>query len=508
MEPEKPKPALLCSASNDAEFEEIWQRLSRESRPATPPSAPQSPEPRTAEEQRADEEDELREILEHDLRPTEPRPPGWGLLTGLEPVRRRQRPMHTSDVAGSADSVAFERSRGSGDAVVPAVALAPSEPEPVRARSTNGLAAAVKAEVARRAEEQAALEARQRAQAQALDGADAEIERLKDQLAENQSGDEDAQDYDHERTDGGASAQWGSSDDEEDETAGDQRRQQRLRWAEMLRELHGRHKAQTRQKLGAHALWKAVQKEAGPAAAPPLAFVDKWVERTGRRVIRPDLPSAEFIGEWLAGRNGQQRDVADVEQWRRELNSAKATYRRLEQAHQKRPSFSNGEPTDESIEYERQVKELRREMRQLRANIAAGQIVRSEAVADGSGPPPRSAQRPPSFGSAKKWELALREIYADFVREHGVAPGVYRLRELMAAKCGARLAPRYPRAAEDRDLHPWNNDPRQIGVRVPLRSIELHRVAGHLTAFNRIPTTADSGRPAAAVSSNAYGRGW
>jgi hypothetical protein len=298
-----------------------------------------------------------------------------------------------------------------------------------------------------------------------------------------------------------------SSDEEQWDCARvDERRRQQLDWADMLRDVHGSHMDQTRQKLGAHALWRAVKKEAGDAA-PPLSFVDKWVERTGRRKIRPDLPPAEFVRDWLADRNGQQRDVADVEQWQRELNSAKATYRRLEQAHQKRPSFSNGVTTDESVEYERQIKELRQEMRQLRANIRAGQIVRREALHDGSGPPARSAQRPPSFGSVKKWELLLRETYADLVREHGIAPGVHRLRVELETKCGARLAPRYPRCEEDTDLHPYNNDARQIGTRAPLRSIELHRVPGHLTAYNRIPTTAMGGRPTAMLQSNAYGRG-
>lgn len=51
------------------------------------------------------------------------------------------------------------------------------------------------------------------------------------------------------------------------------------------------------------------------------------------------------------------------------------------------------------------------------------QIVRAEAVADGSGPPALSSQRSPAFGSAKKWDLMLRELYQEFVREHGVAPG-------------------------------------------------------------------------------------
>ena len=108
----------------------------------------------------------------------------------------------------------------------------------------------------------------------------------------------------------------------------------------------------------------------------------------------------------------------------------------------------------------------------------------------------------------KKWELLLRETYADFVREHGVAPGVHRLRKELETKCGARLAPRYPRNTEDADFHPWNNDPRQIGTRAPLRSIELHRVPGHLTAYNRIPTTAMGSRPTPTLSSNAYGRGY
>lgn len=484
---EPPKPKLLCTASTDAEFEEIWQRLSRESRPATPPSAPASP--RTAEHEERAVEEELREILEHERRAPDPYPPGWGLLTGLEPTVRRRR----HQAIESTDTSSHD---------VEAATAQPTLPEPVLARSTAGLVAAVEAEVARRAEH-AALEEQRRANALAIDGAEAEIERLTDKLVGQQATEED-----NNSDDDGDGALTESSDEEQWNGARvNERRRQQLHWADMLRSMHGAHLAQTRQKLGAHALWKAVKEEAG-GAAPPLSFVDKWIERTGRRKIRPDLPSAEFVREWLADRNGQQRDVADVEQWQRELNSAKATCRRLEQAHQKRPSFSNGVPTDESVEYERQIKELRQEMRQLRANIRAGQIVRREALRDGSGPPARSAQRPPSVGSVKKWELLLRETYADLVREHGIAPGVHRLRTELKAKCGARLAPRYPRCEEDADLHPWNNDPRQIGTRAPLRSIELHRVPGHLTAYNRIPTNAPGARPTATLQSNAYGRGF
>lgn len=492
-----PKSALLCKASSDAEFEEIWQRLSRESRPATPPSAPPSPvrvakeERRVAEEQRQAAEDELRDILERERLASDPHPPGWGLLTGLEPPARRRRPQVTEG-ADTARPTAAEACN------TEAAASHSTLPEPVLARSITGLAEAAQAEVARR-QERALLE-EQRAKEIALDGAEAEIERLKGELAGNQTDEAD----DDEQMDPLTES---SDEDADEDPRVTERQRQRLRWANMLREVHSAYVSQTRQKLGAHALWRAVKQQAGEAA-PPLTFVDKWVERTGRRKIRPDLPSADFVRDWLAGRNGQQRDVADVEQWQRELNSAKATYRRLEQDHQKRPSFSNGEPTDESVEYERQIKELKQDMRQLRANIRAGQIVRREALRDGSGPPPRSAQRPPSFGSVKKWELMLRETYADCVREHGVAPGVHRLRKELETKCGARLAPRYPRCTEDADFHPWNNDPRQIGTRAPLRSIELHRVPGHLTAYNRIPTTAMGSRPTPTLSSNAYGRGY
>ena len=486
------KPKLLCTASSDAEFEEIWQRLSRESRPATPPSAPASPGPLTAEDEQRAAEDELRQILGRERFAPDPHPPGWGLLTGLEAtVRvRRSQVIESADVSPSSRAATFYVSEAPGGRPTP---------EPVLARSITGLATAVQAEVARRAE-RAVLEEQRRANALAIDGAEAEIERLTEKLAERR-----ADEAGDEWRDAGALTESSDEDDGEDMRI-NERRRQRLRWADMLRDVHSTYMTQTRQKLGAHALWRAVKQEAGEAA-PPLPFVDKWVERTGRRKIRPDLPSADFVRDWLADRNGQQRDVADVEQWQRELNSAKATYRRLEQAHQKRPSFSNGEPTDESVEYERQAKELRHEMRQLRANIRAGQIVRREDLRFGSAPPTRSAQRPPSIGSVKQWELLLRETYADLVREHGVAPGVHRLRKELETKCGARLSPHYPRIEEGADLHPWNNDPRQVGTRAPLRSIELHRVPGHLRAFSRIPTTAIGGRPTAILSSNAYGRG-
>eukprot|EP01043_Picozoa_sp_COSAG02_P053511 COSAG02_NODE_5918_length_3941_cov_1.614784_1_plen_296_part_10 len=292
-EPSKPK--LLCTASTDAEFEEIWQRLSRESRPATPPSAPDSP--RTAEDEERAAEEELREILEHERRAPDPYPPGWGLLTGLESTMRRRR------------HKAIE-SRDTSSHDVEAATAQPELPEPVLARSTTELVAAVKAEVARRSEH-AVLEEQRRANAVAIDDAEAEIERLTDKLAEKQATD----------TDNNSDDDLTESSDEEhwNDARINERRRQQLHWADMLRSVHGAHMARTRQKLGAHALWRAVKEEAGDAA-PPLSFVDKWVERTGRRKIRPDLPSAEFVREWLADRNGQQRDVADVEQWQRELN--------------------------------------------------------------------------------------------------------------------------------------------------------------------------------------------
>ena len=175
-----------------------------------------------------------------------------------------------------------------------------------------------------------------------------------------------------------------------------------------------------------------------------------------------------------------------------------------------------------TAEYEKEMAAMRTEMRQLRANIGAGGIVRRELVqqvgptrrlltsaqplsndvarwacvltptallcgrvAQGNAPQ-RSAQRPAGFGSEKAWDLALRECYGDFVRQHGIAPGVHRLRELLQAggHCGAALAPRYPRQPEDADFHPWNNDPNQA-ARAPRRPIELHRVPGHLRGFGR-----------------------
>eukprot|EP01045_Picozoa_sp_COSAG04_P040065 COSAG04_NODE_11526_length_704_cov_1.112397_1_plen_61_part_10 len=52
----------LCGASTDAEFEEAWQRLSRESRPVTPPSTPSSPGSDEPPAQ-TPRDDQLRELL-------------------------------------------------------------------------------------------------------------------------------------------------------------------------------------------------------------------------------------------------------------------------------------------------------------------------------------------------------------------------------------------------------------------------------------------------------------
>lgn len=313
------KEQLLLSCETDAEFEELWQRLSRESRPATPPSAPATPRTlaeaeedlRTEQERAASQAaDELREVLEHEPRGRDARPPGWGLLIGLEPFEARRSALGVRGAAGSsfASTSGFEQSVASAAASPPRPRAAGSGmPEPVRAVATTSLATAVKAELARRAEEQAVLEARQRALAAELDDADEQLDKLRDAANENDG----AWDYDESGEVGAGGVGLAESSEEEEDVV-DERHQQRLRWADMLRAVFGDHLAHTRRKLGAHALWKAAREVHGETAAPPLRFVDQWVGRTGRRVIRPDVPPVDFIAEWLSGRNGQQRDVADV----------------------------------------------------------------------------------------------------------------------------------------------------------------------------------------------------
>ena len=88
------------------------------------------------------------------------------------------------------------------------------------------------------------------------------------------------------------------------------------------------------------------------------------------------------------------------------------------------------------------------------------------------------------------------------LREAGVAPGALRMQRYMAQSYSA--AARYPREEKDRAFHPWNNDGRQVGVRVPLTRIEL---AGRHDAYNNIPVT-QSLRPSTMLTSTAYGRGF
>ena len=313
-------------------------------------------------------------------------------------------------------------------------------------------------------------------------------------------------------------------------------REQKLAWAAQLREIHTAHLKAHRVKLGAHALWKQAhanlahqaQKLGGSTVAqdaslagPPIHFVEKWVVRTGRRVIRSDVPPISWVSEWVATRCGQARDGDDEVVWRRELENALARRRRLEAHHQRMGAdwYTKPEP--------RELPGVRREIRQLRASLRRAAIVPREDVEKILKQPSRVRQRvgvsrnvtagtlerqiagtrPARFGSDKQWDYLARELHAEFIREFAIAPGARRLHALMATRCGAQLQPRYPRREEDRDFHPWNNDPTQRGVRAPLHSIALHRNRGELRAFNKIPVSR-AAPVARGLSSNAYGRGY
>ena len=104
--------------------------------------------------------------------------------------------------------------------------------------------------------------------------------------------------------------------------------------------------------------------------------------------------------------------------------------------------------------------------------------------------------------SEAQWEMGLRDVYNDLLREAGVAPGARRLVKHLAAAHAA--APRYPRDQKDKDFHPWNNDGRQVAARVPLHRIEL---SGRHAGYNRIPVNG-SMRPSHMQASAAYGNGY
>ena len=318
----------LCGASTDAEFEEAWQRLSRESRPVTPPSTP--PSPGSDEPPAQTRDDQLRELLGRELLGPERPPPGWGADWGAAPQPEPEPEPEPQQEP--------QPELPSGAALGPA----PAPPVPT---TVTTMTKQLRAELARRAqleaEQAAALEARQRALAEQLDAADEELEELQERA-------EPARDYGDD--DGSLDIEF-SSDEDEDEQENQARRRRRLRWAELLRATHSAHLAATRRSLGAHALWAAVRADPTlePEDVPPLRFVDGWVQRTGRRVVRADLPPPEFIASWLAARNGQSRDGADVEQWRHELRSVKARYRRQEQANRRRPSFGSGEGSADAV---------------------------------------------------------------------------------------------------------------------------------------------------------------
>ena len=320
----------LCGASTDAEFEEMWQRLSRESRPVTPPSTPSSPGSDGPPAQTRD--DQLRELLGRELLGPERPPPGWGADWGAAPQPEPEPEPEPQQEP---------------QPELPSVELLGPAPAPPVPTTVTTMTKQLRAELARRAqletEQAAALEARQRALAEQLDAADEELEELQERA-------EPARDYGDD--DGSLDIEFSSDEDEDEDEQEDQaRRRLRLRWAELLRATHSNHLAATRRSLGAHALWQAVRADPTlePEDTPPLRFVDGWVQRTGRRVVRPDLPPPEFIASWLAARNGQSRDGADVEQWRHELRSVKARYRRQEQANRRRPSFGSGEGSADAV---------------------------------------------------------------------------------------------------------------------------------------------------------------
>jgi hypothetical protein len=108
------------------------------------------------------------------------------------------------------------------------------------------------------------------------------------------------------------------------------------RWANMLQEAHTEYLERDRVKLGAYRLWGIIRAQYGAAHAqklseqfgrpfsrrelagvltdldadgiwPPLQWVERWIQRTGRRAIRPEPPPLAFITDWLARRNGLDR---------------------------------------------------------------------------------------------------------------------------------------------------------------------------------------------------------
>ena len=111
------------------------------------------------------------------------------------------------------------------------------------------------------------------------------------------------------------------------------------RWADLLKQIHTERLEFERVKLGAHALWKEAEELYGSEECPPLPWVEKWVQRTRRRVssrpptpgstpsaeqpfqsqhtespwpcqvIRPEPPTMAYVEGWLARRNGLDREL-------------------------------------------------------------------------------------------------------------------------------------------------------------------------------------------------------
>ena len=121
----------------------------------------------------------MRELLERERRDPDPYPP-LGVTDGIGADDTQ------ASVSGTRDH-RYELPR------LQSAIAQPNLPEPVLARSTTGLVEAVKAEVARQ-KEHAALEEQRRANAPAIDDAEAEIERLTGELAEQQTMTDDVDD--------------------------------------------------------------------------------------------------------------------------------------------------------------------------------------------------------------------------------------------------------------------------------------------------------------------------
>jgi hypothetical protein len=292
--------AVLIGAASDAEFEERWQGLL--AMPATAAEEEEEERPDVMEEAMRADDDELRRVLERE--PVRERhPPGWGVGAPARPGWAYGR--WAGPGAGD-ESVKDDRPAGTTSDIERAIAIL--QQAVAQAPAQQGQPSLGQQEPDPRGEAELddeepvhQLLRKKQDLANELDDADNKLAQLQQETEERRI--QPALTADTDEGSGTESVDelgWdmlssGSTASAEAAAARTARRAQQLSWAAMLQRVHAAHLAAHRRSLGAHALWKVLKTEfdehgGGGQEPPPLPYVERWVVRTGRRKIRPEVP--------------------------------------------------------------------------------------------------------------------------------------------------------------------------------------------------------------------------